>query len=47
MPGRSGNLITIWSGMFMFLTADIALAGAADMPACQYYNMIIVYIHLD
>uniref|UniRef100_A0A6B0TQS9 Putative secreted protein n=1 Tax=Ixodes ricinus TaxID=34613 RepID=A0A6B0TQS9_IXORI len=34
MEGRSGSLMSLicW-GKFMFLTADTALAGAADRPA--------------
>ena len=43
MDGRSGSFISlIFWGKFISLTADTALAGAADMPAwkksCRVQN---------
>lgn len=36
--GKSGNFISfICCGMFIFLTAETARAGAAVIPACTYH----------
>ena len=37
--GNSGSLISlICCGIFIFFTAEIALVGAADNPACKRIN---------
>lgn len=37
--GKSGNFISfICCGMFIFLTAETARAGAAVIPACTYHT---------